>query len=78
MPGKRARLGEQHSQSEIKKRLADKLNTDGKGSLANKPLKNLSDDLTTDKIAAIRAKLLSNRRTRVKPEDDDAKTVSIV
>ena len=36
----------------------------GKGALTSKPLKNLSDDLTTDKIAAIRAKLLSNRRTR--------------
>ena len=31
--------------------------------------RNLSEDLTTDKIAEIRAKMMSNRRTRIKPED---------
>lgn len=40
-------------------------------------LRNLSEDLTTDKIAEIRAKLISNRRTRIKPEDDDAKQTSL-
>jgi parafibromin len=75
---KKPRLEQQQSQqSEIKKRLADKLNTAQEGKGSNKPLKNLSDDLTTDKIAAIRAKLLSNRRTRVKPEDDDTKAPSM-
>jgi len=28
--------------------------------------------LTIDKIKEIRAKLISNRRTRIKPEDEDA------
>jgi hypothetical protein len=37
----------------------------------------LSEDLTTDKIAEIRAKLISNRRTRIKPEDEDSKTTSL-
>jgi len=40
--------------------------------------RNLSEDLTTDKIAEIRAKLISNRRTRIKPEDEDSKTQSLV
>ena len=40
--------------------------------------RDLSADLTTDKIAEIRAKLLSNRRTRIKPgEDDDVRTAAI-
>lgn len=39
--------------------------------------RNLSEDLTTDKIAEIRAKLISNRRTRIKPEDEDSKTTSL-
>ena len=39
--------------------------------------RNLSEDLTTDKIAEIRAKLISNRRTRIKPEDEDSKTASL-
>jgi len=40
-------------------------------------LRNLSEDLTTDKIAEIRAKLISNRRTRIKPEDEDSKAQSL-
>ena len=36
----------------------------------------MSEDLTTDKIAEIRAKLISNRRTRIKPEDDEASKTS--
>ena len=62
---------------EIKKRLADKLEDkqEAKLSINKDNLKNLSDNLTKDKIAEIRAKLISNRRTRIKPEDaDDAKT----
>ena len=68
---KKPRL-EQQSQSEIKERLAAKLEAsqEGKLSINKANLKNLSEDLTTDKIAEIRAKLLSNRRTRIKPEDD--------
>ena len=38
----------------------------------------MSENLTTDKIAEIRAKLISNRRTRIKPEDEDSKTQSMV
>ena len=37
----------------------------------------MSNDLNKDKIAQIRAKLLSNRRTRVKAEDDESKTTSL-
>ena len=32
----------------------------------------LDKGLTIDKIKEIRAKLISNRRTRIKPEDEDA------
>ena len=32
----------------------------------------LTGKLTIDKIKEIRAKLISNRRTRIKPEDEDA------
>ena len=39
--------------------------------------RDLSENLTTDKIAEIRAKLISNRRTRIKPEDEDSKSQSL-
>ncbi|TRY63174.1 hypothetical protein TCAL_00483 [Tigriopus californicus] len=69
----------EHNQSEIKERLAAKLDgpQESKLSINKANLKNLSEDLTTDKIAEIRAKLISNRRTRIKPEDDDAKQTSL-
>ena len=61
-------------QSDFQNRLAAKLDapSDAKLSINKANLKNLSEDLTKDKIAEIRAKLISNRRTRIKPEDDDA------
>jgi len=66
------------SLGDIKKRLADKLDAPQEKAIVNKELKNLSKDLTTDKIAEIRAKLISNRRTRIKPEDADDVTMSAV
>ncbi len=39
----------------------------------------LSDDLTTEKIAQIRAKLISNRRTKiVRPDEEESRTQSMV
>ena len=65
--------------NEFKERLAAKLDAQpqGKISIDKANLKNLSKDLTTDKIAQIRAKLLSNRRTRIKAEDDESKAPTL-
>lgn len=39
----------------------------------------LSEDLTTEKIAQIRAKLISNRRTKiVRPDEEESRTQSMV
>lgn len=74
---KKARLDANASSQQLKERLAAKLDApqDGKLSINRANLKNLSEDLTRDKIAEIRAKVISIRRTRIKPEDDEAKMV---
>ena len=61
------------SEQQIKQRLAAKLDApqDGMLSINRANLKNLSEDLTRDKIAEIRAKVISIRRTRIKPEDHE-------
>ena len=61
------------SEQQIKERLAAKLDApqDGMLSINRANLKNLSEDLTRDKIAEIRAKVISIRRTRIKPEDHE-------
>jgi len=68
------------AQQQLKDRFVAKLNEPrGEKLPINRvDIKDLSADLTTDKIAEIRAKLLSNRRTRIKPgEDDDVRTAAI-
>ena len=71
-PTKRAKLDSKASEQQIKERLAAKLDApmQDKLSINKANLKNLSEDLTTAKIAEIRAKVFSNRRSRVKPEDE--------
>merc|ERR1712241_358994 len=67
--------GQATTQQELKDRLAAKLAApQDKGPLSiNRPnLKPVDKGLTIDKIKEIRAKLISNRRTRIKPEDEDA------
>uniref|UniRef100_A0A0K2U9A7 Hyrax [Apis mellifera] n=1 Tax=Lepeophtheirus salmonis TaxID=72036 RepID=A0A0K2U9A7_LEPSM len=75
---KKPRYDENQSQ-EIKDRLAAKLDApkDGKLSINKANLKNLSDELTKDKLAEIRAKFISKKRTRIKPEDDESKGTSM-
>jgi len=69
---KRAKLDSKASEQQIKERLAAKLDGTAQDKLSiNKAnLKNLSEELNTAKIAEIRAKVFSNRRSRVKPEDE--------
>ena len=69
---KRAKLDSKASEQQIKERLAAKLDGTAQDKLSiNKAnLKNLSEELNTAKIAEIRAKVFSNRRLRVKPEDE--------
>jgi parafibromin len=76
---KKSKLDNNASQQQIKDRLAAKLDApqDGNLSINRANLKNLSEDLTRDKIAEIRAKFISIRRTRIKPEDEDAKAPSL-
>ena len=64
--------------SEIMKKKLDLSGTNEGGKLQiNKDnLKNLSEDLTKDKIAEIRAKLISNRRTRIKAGEDEGEVVA--
>ena len=78
-PAKKAKLDTKASEQQIKERLAAKLDApqDGMLSINKANLKNLSEDLTRDKIAEIRAKFYSIRRTRIKPEDEDAKAQSL-
>jgi len=74
LPAKRAKLDVKASEQQIKERLAAKLDApQDKLSINKANLKNLSEDLTTAKIAEIRAKVFSNRRSRVKPEDEEGK-----
>lgn len=66
-------------QHQLKERLAAKLEAQpegGKIAINETNLKALSADLTTEKIAQIKAKILSNRRGRI-PEDDESKTQSL-
>lgn len=65
------------SAGDFKRRLADKLDGTQEGgrlSINKANLRNLSEKLTTDKIAEIKAKAISYRRTRIKPEDADEVT----
>eukprot|EP00096_Caligus_rogercresseyi_P006844 TRINITY_DN2377_c0_g1_i2.p1 TRINITY_DN2377_c0_g1~~TRINITY_DN2377_c0_g1_i2.p1 ORF type:complete len:541 (+),score=182.42 TRINITY_DN2377_c0_g1_i2:29-1624(+) len=75
---KKPRYDENQSQ-EIKDRLAAKLDApkDGKLSINKANLKNLSEKLTKEKLAEIRAKFVYNKRTLIKPEDDAAKGSSM-
>ena len=73
---KRAKLDVKASEQQIKERLAAKLDaSNDKLSINKANLKNLSEDLTTAKIAEIRAKVFSNRRSRVKPEEEEGKAM---
>ena len=75
---KKAKLDAKASEQEIQERLAAKLNApkDGALSINSANLKNLSDELNREKLAAIRAKFIAQRRTRIKPEDE-SKTQSL-
>ena len=76
---KKQKLDAKASERQIKERLAAKLDApqDGMLSINRANLKNLSEDLTRDKLAEIRAKVISLRRTRIKPEDEDAKAPAL-
>lgn len=78
-PAKKAKLDTKATEQELKERLAAKLDgpSDGLASINKANMKNLSDELNTEKLAAIRAKFIAQRRTRIKPEDEDAKSGSL-
>ena len=76
---KKARLDNQRaSEQEIKERLAAKLDSKQDPKLSiNKASIDLSKELNRDKIAEIRAKFISSRRTRIKQDDEDDKSANL-
>lgn len=71
---KKAKLDTKATEQELKERLAAKLDgpSANLSSINSANLKNLSDELNREKLAAIRAKFIAQRRTRIKPEDEDS------
>jgi len=76
---KKTKLDAKASQQQIEQRLAEKLKAPQNAQLSinSSNFKDLSDKLNADKLAAIRAKIIAQRRTRIKPEDEDAKAPSL-
>jgi len=66
-PSKKPRYDESASKK-LKDQLAMKYGHKGEGSSLGSNLKQLSDELTTNKIAEIKKKVMSHRRTRIKGE----------
>ena len=70
----------QASQQQIEQRLAEKLKAPQNAQLSinSSNFKDLSDKLDKEKLAAIRAKIIAQRRTRIKgAEDEDGKATSL-
>jgi len=76
---KKTKLDSKASQQQIEQRLAEKLKAPQNAQLSinSSNFKDLSDKLDKEKLAAIRAKIIAQRRTRIKPEDEDAKAPSL-
>jgi len=76
---KKAKIDTKASQQQIEQRLAEKLKAPQNAQLSinSSNFKDLSDKLDKEKLAAIRAKIIAQRRTRIKPEDEDAKATSL-
>jgi len=77
---KKAKLDGKASQQQIEQRLAEKLKAPQNAQLSinSSNFKDLSDKLDKEKLAAIRAKIIAQRRTRIKgAEDEDGKATSL-
>ena len=61
---------DESASKKLKDQLAMKYGQKGEGSSLGTNLKQLSDELTTNKIAEIKKKVMSHRRTRIKGETD--------
>ncbi len=79
-PAKKQKLDSKlASEQQIKERLAAKLDgsKEAISSINSANFKTLSDELNSTKLAEIRAKFIAQRRTRIKPEDEDAAKASL-
>ncbi len=76
---KKAKLDSNASQQQIRERMAAKLDAPQERNLSlnSANFKDLSDKLNRDKIAELRAKMLSNKRTKIKSDYEDAKAPAL-